>query len=90
MAPGAGVGVGTVEVRPSSHLARGGRRVRWLCRERTTGEQRANNGKPSMPSLENALAMWPMVCCVPNGAGGALGVSLPSRTVRAAPRERSD
>ena len=53
-------------------------------------EQRANNGKPSMPSLENALAMWPMVCCEPNGAGGALGVSLPSRTVRAAPRERSD
>lgn len=49
-------------------------------------EQRTNNGKPFMPSLENALAMWPMACCVPNGAGGALGVSLPSRTVRAAPR----
>lgn len=52
-------------------------------------EQRTNNGKPSMPSLGNALAMLPMVCCVPDGAGVALGVLLPSRTVRAAPRERS-
>lgn len=76
-------------------LWRYGRVVTWRevgavfgdCAE---NEQRTNNGKPSMPSLENALAMWPMVCCVPNGAGGALGVSLPSRTVRAAPRERSD
>lgn len=40
MAPGAGVGVGTVGVRPSTCLARGGGRVRWLCRERTTDEQR--------------------------------------------------
>ena len=40
MAPGAGVGVGTVAGRPSTYLAKGGRRVRWLCRKRTTGEQR--------------------------------------------------
>ena len=44
MAPGAGVGPGlgggTVGVRQSTCLARGGGRVRWLCRERTTDEQR--------------------------------------------------
>lgn len=88
MAPGADVGVGTVEVRPSTYLARGGRRVRWLRRERTTREKR----KPSMPSLENALAMWPMVCCVPNGAGGGARcvASVENGAGGAAPRERSD
>ena len=40
-----------------------------------------------MLSLENALAMGPMVYCVPDGAGGVFGVFLSSRTVRAAPCE---
>lgn len=50
-------------------------------------EQRTNKGKSSMLSLENALAMGPMVYCVPDGAGGVFGVFLSSRTVRAAPCE---